>query len=207
MRDAVRLAVDGVVRLQLEVLVHVGVVRDQVDVDRRDLAAGDEAERRVAGGRDAVVLAALHELHHLVGRVAELGVDRAAGGLLERGHPVDGGIGRAVLDVAGPGDEVDLTFALAELGRHAARLGCVPASAGRRCRRAWCRPAVGAGAAVSAGAAGGFRGLRVGRVGSRRRRRHRPRPRGSGWRDRRRAGGFVSWTSSFLVLPLLDVLG
>ena len=202
MRDAVRLAVDGVVRLQLEVLEHVGVVRDQVDVDRCDLAAGDEAERRVAGRRHAVVLAGLHELHHLVGRVAELDVDRATGGLLELGHPVDGGIGRPVLDVTGPGDQVDLTFALTELGRHAA------CGLSARIRPAWCRPRSCRQGPRCRPARRCRPWLRCRcsclRCRPRRRHRHRPRPRGSGWRDRRRTGGFVSWTSSFLVLPLLD---
>ena len=42
---AVRHAVDRVPRLQLEALEDVGVVRDQVGVDRRHLAAGDQARR------------------------------------------------------------------------------------------------------------------------------------------------------------------
>ena len=45
----------------------VGVVGDEVGVDRRDVAAVDEPQRRVAGGRDPVVLPGLHQADHLVG--------------------------------------------------------------------------------------------------------------------------------------------
>jgi hypothetical protein len=44
--------------------------------------------------------------------VADLDVDLAAGLLLERRDPVDLGVVGAVLDVAGPGDQVDLALAL-----------------------------------------------------------------------------------------------
>ena len=110
-RDAVHLAVDRVPRLVLQAGEDVGVVRDQVGVDRRDVAAGDQAQRRVARGRHAVVLAGAHQRDHLVGGVADLDVDLAAGLLLERRDPVDLRVGRAVLGVAGPGDDVQLALA------------------------------------------------------------------------------------------------
>ena len=113
--NAVALAVDRVVRLVLERREHVRVVGDQVGVDRIDVAPGDQAQRRVARRGHAVVVAGAHQRDHLVGGVADLHVDLAAGLLLEVRHPVDGRVGRPVLDVAGPGDEVDLALALAHL--------------------------------------------------------------------------------------------
>ena len=135
MRHAVGDAVDRVVRLVLQALEHVLVVRDQVEVHGRDVAGGDQAQAGVAGRRDPVVLAGPHQGHHLVRRVAGLDVDLAAGLLLEVRHPVDLRIRGPVLDVAGPGDQVDLTLAFAErlhhaLGRAAGRLP------GRRARAA-----------------------------------------------------------------------
>jgi hypothetical protein len=47
-RNAVRDAVDGVVRLVLEPLEDVLVVRDQLEVDRGDRAARDQPQRGVA---------------------------------------------------------------------------------------------------------------------------------------------------------------
>ena len=134
-RHAVHLAVDAVELLVLEGVEDVLVVRDQVGVDRVHVAALDQARGGVAGGGDAVVLAGPHQLHHLVRGVADLDVDLAAGLLLEVRHPVDLRVGRAVLDVAGPGDEVHLALALAELGqRLVARrlLGVIVASASGR---------------------------------------------------------------------------
>ncbi len=106
MRDAVHLAVDRVPRLVLQRGIDVRIALDQVGVDRRDVAGVDQPQRGVAGGRHPVVLAGPHQLHHLVGGVADLDVDLAAGLLLERRHPVDGRIGGAVLGVAGPGEDV-----------------------------------------------------------------------------------------------------
>ena len=116
-RDTVGPAVDRVPGLALQALEHVGVVLHQVGVDGSDVAGGDQAQCRVAGRRDAVVLAGAHQRHHLVGRVRDLDVDPAARLLLEVRHPVDPRVGRAVLHVARPGDQVDLALALADRGR------------------------------------------------------------------------------------------
>ena len=105
MGDAIGDAVDRVVRLVLEALEDVLVVRDQVEVDRCDGLRRDQPQRRVAGGGDAVVVARLHQRHHLVGAGADLRVDLATRLLLERRHPV-------LLDVARPVDEIDLALVL-----------------------------------------------------------------------------------------------
>jgi len=116
MRHAVVEPVDRVVRLVLEARKDVRVVRDQVEVDRSHVAGTDQSEGRVAGRRDAVVLAALDQLDH-VGRVdADLDLDLAAGRLLERGDPVVAADLLAVArcaadDVAGPRHEVEHAFA------------------------------------------------------------------------------------------------
>ena len=112
-RHAVGDAVDAVVRLHLEVLEHVRVAGDQVRVHGLDAVAVDEPEGRVTRCGDDVPAATLHELHGLVGGAERLEVDDAAGRLGERGDPVDGRIGRAVLDVAGPREDVDLALAIA----------------------------------------------------------------------------------------------
>ncbi|MGH1551897.1 hypothetical protein ACRAWF_06375 [Streptomyces sp. L7] len=91
------------------------VVGDQTRVDGGGVAGGYEAQGGVAGGGDGVVLAGLHQLDHLVGAGRDLGVDLAARLLLEVADPVDLGVVGAVLDIAGPGDQVDLALALAEL--------------------------------------------------------------------------------------------
>ena len=121
---AVADAVDRVVGLVLQAVEHVLVVRDQVEVDRGDVAAGDQAERRVTRRRHAVVLAGLHQLDH-VGRVdADLDRDLAAGRLLERGDPVvalDLLAAGPADDVAGPGDEVQLALGRTERRRRSAR--------------------------------------------------------------------------------------
>ena len=107
-RDAVHLAVDRVPRLVLEERRDRRVVGHQGGVHRGDVAGVDQPQRRVTGRRHPVVLTAAHQLHHLVGGVADLDVDLAAGLLLERRHPVDGLVVGAVLGVAGPRDEVQL---------------------------------------------------------------------------------------------------
>ena len=117
-RDAVHLPVDRVEVPVLEARVDVLVVRDEVGVHRGDIAAGDEAQRGVTRRRDAVVAPRAHERDHLVRRVAGLDVDLAARLLLERGDPVDLRVGRPVLGVAGPGDDVQLALARAELVLH-----------------------------------------------------------------------------------------
>ena len=138
MRDPVRDAVDRVVWLVLERLEDVGVVLEQVQIDRLDEAAAHEAQARVTRrGHDVELLRVRREEGvRLVRRPEDLRVDLASRLGLEVGHPVDGRIGRAVLDVPGPRQDVDaLALRAAELGRHA------------RCRRA-------AGCAASAAATG-----------------------------------------------------
>ncbi len=114
MRHAVHLAVDRVVRLVLQQRVDVGVVREDLRVDRSDVAAGDHPHRRVARCRDAVIAPGAHERHHLVRRSGGLRVDLAAGLLLEGRHPVDALVGRAVFGVPRPDDEVQLALARAD---------------------------------------------------------------------------------------------
>ena len=89
-RDAVVHAVDRVVRRGLERRQEVLPARDQVDVDRLDVVRVDQAQARVARGRDEVVLAAssaavrVHEREHLLRGAGVLAVDDAARLLLER---------------------------------------------------------------------------------------------------------------------------
>ena len=110
--------------------------RDQVDVDRLHLLAGDQAQRRVARGGDEVEAALVHQRDHLVGGGGRLDVDLAAGLLLEVGDPVIGLVGLAALDVAGPGDDIDLAFALADGFGHLGKRGAAKGkqSDGRCCR-------------------------------------------------------------------------
>ncbi len=116
MRDAVVDAVDRVVRQVLEVVEDRVVVLEDVGIDGRRQAAGDEPRRRVARRADPVVLARLHERDAVV-RVGHVrGVDLAAGLILERSDPVIGGVGLAALGVAGPDDQVQLALAIPDLG-------------------------------------------------------------------------------------------
>ena len=105
---------DRVPRLVLEERRDGRVVRHQVGVHRGDVAGVDQPQRGVAGRGHAVVLTGAHQLHHLVGGVADLDVDLAAGLLLERRHPVDRRVVGAVLGVAGPRDQVQLALAVAD---------------------------------------------------------------------------------------------
>jgi hypothetical protein len=120
--------VEGVVRLVLEVGEDRLVVGDQVGVDRRDEAGGDETGGCVARGRDTVELAAFHQLDHFVGGAGFLVVDLAAGFLFERLAPFG-------FDVAGPGDQRDFTLSLADLLQRfiAAAAGAVVAAAAASC--------------------------------------------------------------------------
>ena len=104
MWHAVTNAVDRVVRLPLEALVHVRVVRDQVEVHRRDVFLRNEPQRCVARRRDAVVRARRDEIDHVVGAGTVLRVHLAAGLLGEL-------VGPRLVRVAGPDDEVDLALA------------------------------------------------------------------------------------------------
>ena len=116
-RDAVVGAVERVVRLVLQVVEDGLVVGDQIRVDRGHVAALEEPRGRVARGRDAVVLAGPHQLHHLVRRAGHLDLDVAAGLLLEARDPV-GAVG-PILDVPGPRDQVDLALLLGGRLAHA----------------------------------------------------------------------------------------
>ncbi len=155
MRDAVVDAVDGVVRQVLEAGEDVGVVRQQRCINGRSEATLDQAGRRVTRRRDAVVLPALHERDAVVRVGHWCGVDLAAGLRLERGDPVeDFEAGRlAALRVAGPDDQVELAFALADRAgrgpgrrrssRRGAGRGRARGGAGRRGRRGCSRAAGG----------------------------------------------------------------
>ena len=102
-RHAVADAVDRVVRLALQALVHVRVVRDQVEVHRRDVALRDEPQRRVARRGDAVVGSRRDEIDHVVGAGTVMRVHLAAGLLRELVRP-------RLVGVARPDDEVDLSL-------------------------------------------------------------------------------------------------
>ncbi len=120
-RDAVHLAADGVPVAILEERPDVGVVGDQVGVDRGHVTAGDESQGRVARGGHHVVLTRLHQVHRLVGGAEVLDVDLAARLLLEGGHPVDGLVRGAVLRVAGPGQHAEAVLELPDLRRPSGR--------------------------------------------------------------------------------------
>ena len=107
----------------LEPIVDRLPARDQVDIDRLDLLAGDQAERRIARGGDQIEPALVHQRHHLVGGCRRLDVDLAARLLLEVGHPIVVLIGLAALDVTGPGDDTDFAFALADRFRQLGKRG------------------------------------------------------------------------------------
>ncbi len=87
---------------------------DEIGVDRLHALAGDEAQRGITRSRDEVEAAFVHQRDHLVRRVGGLDVDLAARLLLEGRHPVVVLVGLTALDIARPGDDVDLALALAE---------------------------------------------------------------------------------------------
>ena len=121
-RDAVGLALavdlDGVPVPVLQVGEDARVVRHQCGVHRRHVAGVDQPEGRVTRGGHHVVLPGVHQRDHLVGGVGDLDVDLAAGGLLERVHPVHRGVVGAVLGVARPGDDVDQPLGRPERAGH-----------------------------------------------------------------------------------------
>jgi len=80
--------------------------------------AGNQAEARIARSGDEVEAAAVHQGDHLVRGSGDFDVDLAAGRLFEVGDPVIGLVGLAALDVAGPGDDIDLALALADRSHH-----------------------------------------------------------------------------------------
>ena len=55
-----------VVWRRLELRDEVLEVRHELRIDRLDVAADDQPQARVAGGRHGVVLARPHQRHHLV---------------------------------------------------------------------------------------------------------------------------------------------
>jgi hypothetical protein len=150
-RDAVHLPLHRVELLLLEERRDVAVVGHQVGVDRSHVTGRDQPQRGVAGRGHHVVLATLHQVDRLVGGVEVLYRRLAPGGLLEGRHPVDALVGRPVLGVAGPGQDVDRPLAGADAllhrdvrGREALRprrsttatRACAAAERGRRdCRR------------------------------------------------------------------------
>ena len=107
-------AVDGVPGRVLEPIVDGLPTRNQVDIDRLHLLAGDQSQRRIARGGDEIEPALVHQRHHLVGGRRRLDVDLAARLLLEVGDPVVVLIGLTALDVTGPGNDIDFAFALAD---------------------------------------------------------------------------------------------
>jgi hypothetical protein len=109
------LAPDGVPGRILEPLVDRRPARDLGGVDLLDALAGHEAEAGVARGGDEVETALVHQRDHLVRCAGSLDVDLAARLLLEVRHPVVFLVRLAALDVAGPGDDIDLAFAGADL--------------------------------------------------------------------------------------------
>jgi hypothetical protein len=104
-------AIDRVPGRILEPIVNGLPTGDQVDIDRLNLLAGDQTERRIARGGDEIEAALVHERDHLVGGGGRLDVNLAARLLLEGGDPVIVLVGLTALDVAGPGDDIDLALA------------------------------------------------------------------------------------------------
>ena len=96
---------------RLSTVLQLGI---RSSVDLLHALAGDEAQARVAGGRDEIEAALVHQGDHLVGGAGGLDVDLAAGLLLEVGDPVVGLVGFAALDVARPGDDIDLPLAFSD---------------------------------------------------------------------------------------------
>ena len=111
------LAVDGVPLGVLKTGVDRVPALDQVGIDLLNGSTGDETETGVAGrGHQVVLLGAGHQSHHLVRCARDLVLDHAAGVFFELGHPVEGGVGVAPLDVARPGDDDDASLAITDLG-------------------------------------------------------------------------------------------
>ena len=103
---AVGLPVERVVVLVLDPFLDVGEVRNQLRVDRSDVPRRHHPDAGVAGCRNAVVLARLHETDHVVRRAAVLRVHGATG---RRRELVD------ELRVARPLDDVDLALLACQL--------------------------------------------------------------------------------------------
>ena len=87
-------------------------------------------KRGIARGGDEIEAALVHQRHHLVGGGGRLDVDLAARLLLEGGDPVIVLVGLAALDVAGPGNDIDLAFALADGFGHFGKRGAAESKQG-----------------------------------------------------------------------------
>ncbi len=116
-------AVDGVVRLVLEGGEDISVARDQFHIDWLDVASLDEPQTGIAGRRDDIELLGVggEQAERLVRGPEHLDRGLAAGRILERRDPVDGRVGRAVLGVAGPGEDRQRSLTLADRRRQARR--------------------------------------------------------------------------------------
>ena len=102
-------------RRLLQPLVNRRIALDELDVDRLHALAGDQAQAGIARGGDQVEPALIHQRHHLVGGAGGLHIDLAAALLFEIGDPVIFLVRLAALDIAGPGHDIELSFALADL--------------------------------------------------------------------------------------------
>ncbi len=95
------------------------IALEQVDVDRLDVPAADQPQAGVARRRDHVELLGTRreQRERLIRRPEDLRIDLASAGVLEVRDPVDGLVGRTVLDVARPGQDVDaLALGAPEIG-------------------------------------------------------------------------------------------
>jgi hypothetical protein len=119
------LAVDRVPRRLLESRVDRVPAGDEIGIDLLHRSTRDEPVARVTRCRYEVELRPLlHQSDHLVGRAGGLHVHFAVGVGFELGNPVVVLVGLTAFDVTGPGDDVHLPFALADLGE-CARSFCV----------------------------------------------------------------------------------
>ena len=108
-RDAVGLAVLGVPGLVLQAFEDVGVVRDQVPCSPATTSPPAMSRSVASPEADTTSYSPVFISCTISSLVApELHVDGAARLLLQLGDPVDLWVGATLLDVAGPGDDVDL---------------------------------------------------------------------------------------------------
>ena len=134
MRHPIVDAVHGVGGDVLQEWRDVVPVWDEGRVDGCDLARIDEAVRRVAGRRHAVVESVVlrHQGEHVVRSVGDLRLDLARRFPLERMNPVVLLGVRAILGVAGPYDDVELTLARPDCSGQARRRAGIRAWAAGR---------------------------------------------------------------------------
>ncbi|MNP17768.1 hypothetical protein D3C76_1102110 [compost metagenome] len=128
-RGAEHLIVHHIPGAILQTRVKVLPVRDQRGVDRLNALAGNQAQRGVARGSDQVVTALGHQADHFIGGGGGLDADLATGFLLETADPVVGLVTFTALDVAGPGNDIQLAFAVTH---RLERLGGLQAGAGQQ---------------------------------------------------------------------------